>query len=140
MTALAHPLTASSSLMATLISHRAIPPSWSSPSRSGIFIYAGTDQQEGIDGRPEELNKLSRTCPVAKLKFVRGGNFSWRNLSEGKLTPTNYQVFNTRGVSFPVSHRSCPSGLGHTLIFDPHHCKVRELSMKECWKLQGGAP
>ena len=73
-----------------------------------------------------------------RIEVRVGENLSWRNLSEVKLIPANYQVFNTRGVSFPVSQRSCPSGIGHTLILDPHHCKVRALSMKECWKLQGG--
>ena len=41
---------------------------------------------------------------------------------DGDILPTNYQVCNVRGVSFSVSSKVYPSGMGHTLIFDSHHC------------------
>ena len=74
-----------------------------------------------------------------QLELVGGKSVFFRNISGGMLIPTNYQVFNTRGVSFPISNYTCPAGIGHTLILDPQHCKVRTLSMTECWKLQGGS-
>ena len=75
-----------------------------------------------------------------QLELSGGKSLFCRNLSGGRLIPTNYQVFNTRGVSFPVSDYTCPAGIGHTLILDPQRCKVRTLSVMECWKLQGGSP
>ena len=67
-------------------------------------------------------NKVTVHSPLRELVF---------NVADGKLLPTNYQVFSTQGVSFPVARESWPSGLGHTLIFDSNLGRARSLSMKE---------
>ena len=69
----------------------------------------------------------------------------------GKLTPrqygatqkrnpsgVQYNVYSSEGTSSPLGDCFPPSGFIHTLIFDPHHKRVRPLSTQECCALIGG--
>ena len=55
-----------------------------------------------------------------------------------KPLSARYLVCDTNGVAFPFGEEFYPSGVGHTLIFDPHAGCVRSLSLRECWFAQGG--
>ena len=61
-----------------------------------------------------------------------------RHLSDGGFSPPTTRFSAPKGVSFPVSPESWPSGMGHTIISDSSSGLVRSLSLRERWSLQGG--
>ena len=71
-------------------------------------------------------------CVSGELFYMNSNRFS--------PISTNYQIYSTHGVSFPVGKRLRPSGCAHTLVFDPDYGQVRSLSALEAWGLQGGDP
>ena len=73
---------------------------------------------------------------AVKVRPIR--NWEFPPAHWGELLPANYQVFHPCGVSFPIAAPSCPSGMGRTLILDSNTGLVRSLSMKGCWRFQGG--
>ena len=72
----------------------------------------------------------------------KGWLLSKRGVTMGRVEnveaiPTDYHVFSSFGVSFPVGKSYLPSGWGHTIILDHVLGCVGNFSLGECWLLHG---
>ena len=110
---------------------------WLSRNPWATYICPWTNLPVGVRWKVKDKEYAIRSCREGIVVAWDGKRLCSMKSGEGRILPTNYQFFNVLGVSSPVSSRDYPSGMGNTLIFDSHRCKVRPLSMMECWKLQG---